>query len=86
MGWLKLVAKTESRSKPPEPEAFHEDVKWTTQHIETISISPYKEAVVRYPFVGTEIEDERLPFISAEVVKKRKSAEEGGLCMYFLQI
>jgi len=86
MGWLKLGAKTESRSKPSDPEAFHEDLKWTTHHIETVFITPQKETAVRYPFAGTKIEDERLPFIPAELVKERKSAEEGGLCMLLLLI
>lgn len=79
MGWLKLGA----RSATTAPPAFEEDLKYTTQHIETVSIGPATSTVSElFPIISRDIPDERLPFIPAEKVKKRNSVENGGLCKF----
>jgi hypothetical protein len=59
MGWLKLGA----RSATTAPPAFEEDLKYTTQHIETVSIGPATSTVSElFPIISRDIPDERLPF------------------------
>ena len=77
MGWLKLGA----RSATTTAKAFEEDLKYTTHHIETVSVDPATSAVSEsFPIISRDIPDERLPFIPAEKVKKRNSVNNGGLC------
>jgi hypothetical protein len=77
MGWLKLGA----RSATTTAKAFEEDLKYTTKHIETVSVDPATSAVSElFPIISRDIPDEGLPFIPAEKVKKRNSVNNGGLC------
>jgi hypothetical protein len=79
MGWLKLGART---SATPSI-SFAEDLKSTTQHIETVSIgpNPLSEYPTHHPLVHSSTPDHKLPFIPLEEVKKRTSEASGGLCM-----
>jgi hypothetical protein len=83
MGWLKLGARFTTSSSPP----FEGDLKYTTKHIENVSIGPESPGVKdSYPIVSLDTPDDNLPFIPPEEVKKRNSAENGGLCMSHILI
>ncbi len=78
MGWLKLGARTAQKEVPVE--SVPEDLKYTTQHIESVSISPETSQSRTYPRAPLSLPDSELPFIPRDEVIKRKSAESGGVC------
>ncbi|TVY27267.1 putative cytochrome b5 [Lachnellula hyalina] len=72
MGWLKIG----TRKAPLLQTEFIQDLKASTQHIETLSLTP------RYPSATTDTKDKDLPFIPATEVSQRISAGAGGLRMF----
>jgi hypothetical protein len=83
LGWLKHGGRSNASGSP----LFEEDLKYTTQHVETVYISPDSAEVTNsYHIVSLDIIDDNLPFIPPEEVKKRNSAKSGGMCMFHISI
>lgn len=79
MGWLRLDVCTTREETPFE--AAQDDLKYKTQHIESISTSPDTPRPCTHPRVSLSLPDNELPFIPRCEVINRKSAASGGICM-----
>jgi hypothetical protein len=77
MGWLKLGShdpkSTAIRQSLPEDG----NLKSTIQHVENVRSAP--KAPAAYSNIPLSTLDTELPFIAADEVMKRTSAENGGL-------
>ncbi len=77
MGWLKLGRRTPHKERP---EAWEDDLKYTTEHIESVQICSSTTTPLIYPRVPRTVSDDELPFIPSSEVVKRVSLATGGLC------
>jgi acyl-CoA hydrolase len=77
MGWLKLGARRETS----RASQFPEDLAFTIQKIESISLNSDTLDITKiFHIVALNTPDESLPFIPPEEVKKRTSIKNGALC------
>jgi hypothetical protein len=77
MGWLKLGARRETS----RASKFPEDLAFTIQKIESISLNSDTLDITKiFHIVALNTPDESLPFIPPEEVKKRTSIKNGALC------
>lgn len=81
MGWLNQGARSTVKALP---NTLDYDLKSATQHIETININHNEGHLPTYPCVNLSVSDEKLPFIPATEVAKRKSRGAGALCVLSL--
>ncbi|KAH6663018.1 fatty acid desaturas-like protein [Halenospora varia] len=75
MGWLKIRARDLKTTKPCESK--ENNSKPSFEHVENTTC--HLECIPRFPFVSIDTQKSELPFINAHEVRKRTSAENGGL-------